>query len=44
MEKNAWKWKDCGFPSLNDEGVKEDQENLGDLLILKCDPKVSVSQ
>ncbi|WJX51057.1 hypothetical protein P8452_37287 [Trifolium repens] len=41
IEKNAWKWKDCGFPSLNDEGVKEDQENLGDLLILKCDPKVA---
>ncbi|CAJ2679762.1 unnamed protein product [Trifolium pratense] len=41
MEKNAWKWKDCGFPSLNDEGVKEDQENIGDLLIMKCDPKVA---
>lgn len=57
MEKNAWKWKDCGFPTLgdktieaedregefNDEDTKKEQENLGELSILNCDPKVSVS-
>ncbi|KAL5055407.1 hypothetical protein RYX36_036089 [Vicia faba] len=54
MEKNAWKWKDCGFPTLGDkvieaedregefidEDTKKEQENLGELSILNCDPKV----
>lgn len=43
MDKNAWKWKDCGFPSLRDKNTDADREeefNDEDDLIFKCDPKV----
>ncbi|XP_057456758.1 uncharacterized protein LOC130747755 isoform X2 [Lotus japonicus] len=26
MDKNAWKWKDCGFPSMGNEMVESDRE------------------
>ncbi|XP_012572687.1 uncharacterized protein [Cicer arietinum] len=46
MDKNAWKWKDCGYPSLKDKTIEADregeinEENLGELMF-RCDPKVT---